>query len=63
MGASTTKKHIKKNHRDYRLRNLLGMDWEVRHVPAEEVEKDINHAIEFFVNKQKQPYSGDNKLF
>lgn len=62
-GSIYHKKAYKENHRDYRLRNLLGMDWEVRYVPAEEVEKDINHAIEFFVNKQKQPYSGDNKLF
>ena len=51
------------NYRDYKIRNLLGMDWEVLHVPAEEIEKDIHHAIEFFVNKQKAPYSGDNNLF
>ncbi len=61
-GSLYHRKAYRENHRDYRLRNLLGMDWEIRHVPAEEVEKDINHAIDFFVNKQKQPYSGDNNL-
>ena len=62
-GSLYHKEKYKENHRDYRIRNDLGMDWEVRHVPAEEILKDINHAIDFFVNLQKQPYSGDNNLY
>ena len=41
------------NYRDFRLRNSLGMEWEILHVPAEAIEKDVRNAIDFYVNKQK----------
>lgn len=44
--------------RDSRIIMMLGVGWDVMHVPAEAIEKDIRHAVSFYVKRQKRTVIG-----
>ena len=57
-GKPYHKDYSKEADRDEKIMLMLGVGWDVMHVPAEAVEKDINHAVDFYVKRQKRTVIG-----
>lgn len=57
-GSLYHKNYTKEADRDSRVIMMLGVGWDVMHVPAEAVEKDIYNAIDFYVKRQKRTVIG-----
>lgn len=61
-GSLYHKDGLSRMRRDYEIMSNLGPQWEIMHVPAEDIEENVIEAIEFYVEKQKRPHTGDIKL-
>lgn len=57
-GSLYHKNYTKEADRDSRILLMLGVGWDIMHVPAEAIEKDIRDAIDFYVKKQKRTVIG-----